>query len=259
MEYETILFESEGGIGTLTFNRPDTVNAVNWKMMEELNAFWLERQQDFDTRVIIVTGSGEKGFSSGLDMKDAVNPEGFARGGLTPENSFTNQTRFSNILRLMRVCPQPIIAAVHGYAMGAGLSFALASDVRLASPDVVFCAQYINIGLGGADLGSSYFLWRTIGWGRAAEMCLTGSRVGAEDAYRIGLVNHVYEREDLLDRAREMAQIMVSKSKMGLRLTKDALNASLNICSLEDANKIEDRNQAFLIVSGLLEGSIAGG
>lgn len=257
MDYETILFETEGEVGVLTFNRPDVVNAVNRKMMDELNAFWLDRQQDFDTRVIVVTGAGEKGFCSGLDMKDATNPEGFAKGGLTPENSFNNQTRFSNILRLMRSCPQPIIAVVHGYAMGAGLSFALASDVRLAGPDAIFCAQYINIGLGGADLGSSYFLWRTVGWGRAAEMCLTGCRVGSDDAYRMGLVNHVYERGELLDQAKAMAQVMVSKSKMGLRLTKDALNASLNTCSLEDANKMEDRNQSFLIVSGLLEGSLA--
>lgn len=258
MEYETITFETEGEVGILTLNRPGVVNAVNRKMMEELNSFWLERQQDFETRVVVMAGAGDKGFCSGLDMKDATNPEGFAKGGLTPENSYNNQSRFSNILRLMRVCPQPIIAAVNGYAMGAGLSFALASDVRLASPDAVFCAQYINIGLGGADLGSSYFLWRIVGWGRAAEICLTGCRVDAEEAYRIGLVNHVYERGELLDQARSIAQVMVSKSKMGLRLTKDALNASLNIGSLEDANKIEDRNQAFLIISGLVSGSLGG-
>lgn len=258
MDYETILFETEGEVGVLTLNRPEVVNAVNRKMMEELNEFWLDRQQDFDTRVIVLAGAGEKGFSSGLDMKDATSPEGFAKGGLTPENSYNNQSRFSNILRLMRACPQPIVAAVHGYAMGAGLSFALAADVRLSSPDAIFCAQYINIGLGGADLGSSYFLWRIVGWGRAAEMCLSGCRVSADDAYRVGLVNHLYERGELLDQAKALAQDMASKSKMGLRLTKDALNASLNICSLEDANKMEDRNQAFLIVSGLAAGSLEG-
>ena len=77
----------------------------------------------------------------------------------------------------MRTCPQPVIAAVHGPAMGAGLSFALASDVRLAADNAMFCAQYINIGTGGADLGSSFFLPKIVGWGRAAEMCLTGERV----------------------------------------------------------------------------------
>ncbi len=259
MEYETLLYETEGEVGFLTLNRPEKINAANFRMMEELEAFWLARQRDFDTRVIVVSGAGEKGFSSGLDMADAVSAEGYAQGGtLTGENAYNNQTRFSAILRLMRSCPQPVIAAVHGYAMGIGLSMALASDVRLATPDAVFCAMYINIGLGGADLGSSYFLWRTVGWGHAAEMCLTGSRVSGEEAYRIGLANHLYERADLMDQAKALAQVMVSKSKMGLRMTKEALNTMLGMGSLEDANKMEDRNQAFMIVSGLLAGTLGG-
>ena len=135
----------------------------------------------------------------------------------------------------------------------AALAFALAADVRLASRDAVFCAQYINIGLGGADVGSSYFLWRIVGWGHAAEMCMTGDRVAAEEAYRIGLVNHLYEREELFDAALSLAQKMTSKSPMGLRLTKDAMNAGLNLSSLEDAIKIEDRNQAFLMGGMLID------
>jgi enoyl-CoA hydratase/carnithine racemase len=84
-------------------------------MMEELESFWLERQRDFDTRVIVLSGAGEKGFSSGLDMKDATSAEGYGQGGsLTGETAYNNQTRFSAILRLMRSCPQPVIAAVHG-------------------------------------------------------------------------------------------------------------------------------------------------
>lgn len=257
MEFETLMYFTEGEIGFLTLNRPEVINAANYKMMEELERFWLERQRDFDTRVIVLAGAGEKGFSSGLDMKDAMSEDGYAKGGsLTPENAYNNQTRFSAILRLMRSCPQPVVAAVHGYAMGIGLSMALASDVRLASPDAVFCAMYINIGLGGADLGSSYFLWRTVGWGHAAEMCLTGNRVSGEEAYRIGLVNHLYDRSELVDQARTLAQLMASKSKMGLRMTKEALNTMLGMGSLEDANKMEDRNQAFMIVSGLVAGTL---
>ena len=253
MDYRNLAYEAEGGIGTLTFTRPETVNAVNRQMMEELIRFWQERQDDFDTRVIIVTGAGEKGFCSGMDLKDATNPEGYAKGGLTPENMYRNQSRFSGILRLMRSCPQPIIAAIHGYAMGAGLSFALASDIRLASPDAVFCAQYINIGLGGADLGSSYFLWRIVGWGRAAEICFTGDRVPAEEAYRIGLVNRLYEREELLPQARAMAQNLLLKTTVALRLTKEVMNAGLNLASLEEANKMENRNQAFMMVMQLMQ------
>lgn len=253
MTYETLLYETEGEIGILTYNRPKVVNAINLKMLEELNDFWQARQRDYDTRVVIVRGAGEKGFCSGLDMK-AVATEFSAAQGQTAEDVFSGQNLFSNIMRLMRTCPQPIIAAVHGPAMGAGMSMALAADVRLASEDAFFNAQYINIGTGGADMGSSYFLPKIVGWGRAAEMCLTGDRVPAQEAYRIGLANHVYSREDLSGAAMEMAVNMCSKNRLGLRLTKDALNAALNGSSLEDANRMEDRNQALIIADGLTRG-----
>ena len=254
MGYNTLLYEVDGEIGILTFNRPRVVNAINTEMLGELIDFWQERQEDFGARVIVMRGAGEKGFCSGLDLKQTSDIEtGFARGGTQPipEIVYNSQKRFSTVARLMRSCPQPLIAAVHGAAMGGGLSFALAADVRLASDDAMFCAQYINIGLGGADVGSSYFLWRIVGWGRAAEMCLTGARVYADEAYRMGLVNHIYSREKLMPAAMEMATNMVSKTRMGLRLTKDALNAGINLANLEDTVKIEDRNQAFLFLSGL--------
>lgn len=253
MTYEKLLYETEGEIGILTYNRPKVVNAINLKMLEELNDFWQDRQRDYDTRVVIVRGAGDKGFCSGLDMK-AVATEFAAAQGQTAEDVFSGQNLFSNIMRLMRTCPQPIIAAVHGPAMGAGMSMALAADVRLASEDAFFNAQYINIGTGGADMGSSYFLPKIVGWGRAAEMCLTGDRVPAQDAYRIGLANYVYTREDLFSAAMAMAANMCSKNRLGLRLTKDALNAALNGSSLEDANRMEDRNQALIIADGLTRG-----
>ena len=139
--------------------------------------------------------------------------------------------------------------------MGAGLSFALSADVRLASEDAFFCAQYINIGTGGADLSSSFFLPKLVGWGKAAEMCMTGIRVPADEAYRIGLVNHVHSRDDLLPAAKAMAAVMCSKNKLGLRLTKDAFNAALNGSNLEDTNRMEDRNQALIITNAITEGA----
>ncbi len=251
MDYETLEYETEGEVGILTYNRPRVVNAINERMLNELNDFWSARQRDFDTRVLIVRGAGDKGFCSGLDMK-AAGVE-FHEGAPTAESVYNGQSLFSGIIRLMRTCPQPVIAAVHGPAMGAGLSFALASDVRLASEDAMFCAQYINIGTGGADMGSSYFLPKIVGWGRAAEMCLTGNRVPAEEAWRIGLVNHLYPRAELLPAAKAMAAVMAGKTRLGLRLTKDAFNAALNGSSLEDANRMEDRNQAFFIAGGLMQ------
>ena len=257
MEYETLKFEIAGEIGLLTLNRPERLNAVNTTMLEELNSFWREVASMPECRVIVMTGAGDRGFCSGLDLKEAADLEGgFVAGGVTGEKIWQGQIRFSGLVELMRICPQPVIAAVNGAAMGAGLSFAMAADVRLASPAAKFCASYINIGLGGADMGSSYLLWRIVGWGRAAEMLLTGRVVEAEEAYRIGLANHIYPQEELLDKAREMAVMMVGKSPIGLRTTKDALNVGLNSGNLRDSLRLEDRNQVLLMENMYIGGSI---
>lgn len=253
MEYTTLDFVKDGPVGILTLNRPGVINAINMDMLSELNRFWQRMQNDYDTRVIVLKGAGEKGFCSGLDLKAAAD---FTKADFTPENIYNNQRLFSSNIRLMRTCPQPIIAAMHGPVMGAGLAMACASDVRLAGDDAMFCAQYINIGTGGADMGSSYFLWRIMGWGRASQMCLTGERIQAPQALQTGLVTSVYSKEELFAAAMTMADTMVSKSKMGLRLTKEALNAGLNLSSLEETCKMEDRNQAYLLLSGTMQTQI---
>ena len=261
MSYETLLFELEGEVGLLTLDRPERLNAINTVMLDELNSFWREMASSRECRVIVMTGSGDRGFCSGLDLKEAANlGGGFAAEGISGDSVFRGQRKFSGVIELMRSCPQPVIAAVNGAAMGGGLSFAMAADVRLASPAAKFCASYINIGLGGADMGSSYLLWRIVGWGRAAELLMTGRVIDAGEAYRIGLVNDVYDQESLLDQARVMASRMVEKSPLGLRLTKDALNAGLDAGSLGDALRMEDRNQVLLmenlyIAGGILPGS----
>lgn len=256
MEYSTLLFELEGGIGRLTLNRPDRLNAINKVMLDELSAFWREMHALEECRVIVVTGSGERGFCSGLDLKEATDTEvGFASEGVSSEIMVNRQNQFSGTVAMMRTCPQPVIAAVNGAAMGGGLSYALGADLRLASPNAKFCASYINIGLGGADMGSSYLLWRIVGWGMAAELLYTGKVIDAGEAHRIGLVNHVYGQEELVDRAMEMAGMMVTKTPLGLRLTKDALNAGLNTASLADALRMEDRNQVLLMQNLMLAGA----
>ncbi len=250
MEYKTLNYDQEGEIGILTLNRPRVINAINVDMLKELNMFWTEMHDNFDIRVIVLKGAGEKGFCSGLDLNAAAD---FTDGDFGPESIYINQRLFSSNIRLMRTCPQPIISAMHGPVMGAGLAMACGSDIRLGSDDSMFCAQYINIGTGGADMGSSYFLWRMVGWGRAAQMCLTGERVMAEEAYKIGLINSIHTKDNLFKAAIDMAKTMVSKSKMGLRLTKEVLNGGLNLTSLEDATKMEDRNQAYLVMGGMMQ------
>ncbi len=253
MEYKTIQYDVDGEIGILTYNRPHVVNAMNNEMVAELVDFWRKREDDYSVKVIITRGAGEKGFCSGMDLKQF---SGRPETKVGPDDFYHGQSFFSKLYRLMRSCPQPIIAAIHGPAMGGGLSLALASDIRLASQDAMFCAQYINIGVGGADMGSSYFLWRIVGWGKAAEMCLTGIRIFADEALRIGLVNYVHSRENLMPAAMEIAKSMTSKSRIALHLTKEALNSALNAMSLEDAVKMEDRNQSFMTMSGLVNTKI---
>jgi len=153
MKYETLIYEQEGAIGILTLNRPERLNAINEKMIGELEEFWMKKMLDLDTRVIILTGAGNKGFCGGLDIK-----ESFSKiYELESEKIYEFQVRIARLQLLMRQIPQPIIIAIHKAAVGGGFSFAMASDVRIITPEARFSAAYINIGLGGADMGRQLF------------------------------------------------------------------------------------------------------
>ncbi len=243
MGYETIQYEViEKGVGLLSLNRPEAYNAVNHKMMEELEDFWKERLYDLETIVIILKGNGEKGFCAGLDMKETVE----MAPKMTPPEFYRFQARLARINLAMRRAPQPIIAAVHGAAAGQGFSMTLASDIRVISPDARFCAAYINIGLGGADMSCSYFLPRMIGAGRAYEFMYTGQFFSSQEAMDLGMVSKIVEKDKLLDTAKEYAKTLMSKNHFGLRLTKEAINMNLDAGGLEAALNMEDRNQVML-------------
>lgn len=244
MSYETIVFAQEGSVGILTLNRPDRMNAMNYVMRDELRAFFIERLTDLETRVIIITGAG-KGFCSGLDIKDSAITT--PQNKYTPKIAYELQQRFSDIICFMRRCPQPVIGALNGAAVGAGLSVAMACDFRLAAPEAKFSAAYINIGTGGADMGSSWLFTRAVGNGNAARYLLTGDWFLADEALRIGFVQAVVPKENLLEEARKIAKNMAGKSPLGLRLTKEALDRNTGAASLEDAIRLEDRNQAMCI------------
>jgi len=246
MSYETIVYEpGDDGIGILSLNRPESYNAVNHLMMEELEAFWKERLYDLDTKVIILKSNAEKGFCAGLDMKEA----GAMMPEMSPEEFYRFQARLGRVNLHMRRAPQPIITAVHGAAAGQGFSFVLASDIRVISPDARFCAAYINIGLGGADMSCSYFLPRMIGAGRAYEFMYTGKFMSADEAMNLGLVSRIVEKEKLMETALEYAKILISKNPLGLRLTKEAVNMNLDAGGLEQALNIEDRNQILITLA----------
>lgn len=250
MQYETILYAEKDHVGLLTLNRPRTINALNQQMIEELDALLDSLLRDERARVVIVTGAGEKGFCSGMDMQASAAQLFEA----SPAKIYTYQNLASRLFYKMRLIPQPVIAAVHGAASGAGFSFALASDVRLITPQARFNAAYINIGLGGADLASSYFLPRMIGSGRANEFLLTGEFMDAETALKLGFASRMVEKGALLETAFEMAATMAGKNPLGLRMTKEAINQNLGVGSLEQALHLENRNQAFLIAAMKLNG-----
>lgn len=243
---ENLIYRTDGRIGYLTLNRPESYNAFDQGLIHEFERFWSDRRYDESVGVIILDGGGAKGFCAGLDMK-SFGPEIFEKP-LT--KAYDAQARMARLLLAMRRAPQPIIACVHGAASGLGFSIAMASDIRIITQDARFNAAYINIGLGGADMASSYFLPRLIGVGRAYEFLLTGNWMSAEDAMALGFASRkVDSKDELLPAAREIADIMVSKTPLGLRMTKEAINISLDAGGLEACLQMEDRNQMMVMAS----------
>ena len=235
-------FTVEDGIGRMTFTRSATYNAFDLSMVESFETFLRERRYDEETRVIIIDGGQAKGFCAGLDTKTYA-PEIF---NMTPVQAYNAQVRMSRLFLGMRQIPQPVIACVHGAAAGIGFSIAMASDLRILAKDARFSAAYINIGLGGADMASSYFLPRLIGAGRAYEYLLTGNWMDADTAMDLGFASRVVERDDMIPAALEQAKTMCAKNPMGIRMTKEAINISLDCPGLEAALNMEDRNQIMM-------------
>ncbi|THB79732.1 MAG: enoyl-CoA hydratase/isomerase family protein, partial [Desulfobacteraceae bacterium] len=190
-----------------------------------------------------------KGFCAGLDM-ETFGPAIFQ---MAPKDAYNAQARLSRMMLGLRKIPQPVISCIHGAAAGIGFSLAMASDIRVLSEDAKFNAAYINIGLGGADMASSYFLPRLIGSGRANEFLLTGNWMTAQDAMNLGFASRVLPKEEILPVARDLAQTMVSKNPMGLKMTKEAININLDAAGLEACLQMEDRNQMMLAFGMHLE------
>lgn len=248
MKYRTITFETvESGIGLLTLNRPERLNAMNLEMLDDFYSLFRELDDSTDIRVLIVTGAG-RGFSSGADLKDEslATEEGMKAFSSAPLHLEMIQKKYCGVIKEMRRITQPVIAAVNGHAAGGGLSLVLAADIIIASPQARFTPSFINIGLSGGELGTTYFLPRLIGPARAAEILMTGRTVDAEEADRIGLITRLVPHDDLMISCMATARQMLSKSIRGLRLTKETLRQNLDAPSLENAVELENRNQSML-------------
>lgn len=239
---EFLKFRTEGRIGYLTLNRNDKYNSFNKPMVKELKTFLQERQYDDSISVIILDGGDAKGFCAGLDTEEYA-PAIFS---MSPLKAYNAQAEMSRLFLAMRRIPQPVISCIHGAAAGIGFSLAMASDIRILSDDARFSAAYIKIGLGGADMASSYFLPRLIGSGRANEFLLTGNWMSADEAMNLGFGSRKVPKDIMLQTATELAETMLSRNPMGIHMTKEAINANIDVGGLEAALQMEDRNQMMI-------------
>jgi len=237
-----LLIEHDDGLDRVTLNRPDSLNALDPSLIEALNDYFGQLQRNRDTRVVLLKGAG-KAFCAGLDLKAAMQRRAGQQEPPGVTESLDSQRRIADIVMLMRRCPQPIISLIHGAAAGGGFALALASDIRIAAKSARMNCAFIKLGLGGGDIGTSYFLPRLVGVSVASELILTGRFIGAERALAVGLVSEVVDDAQLEAAAEPYIDAMLTASPVGLRLSKECLNMSVDAGSLEAAIAMEDRNQ----------------
>jgi len=225
----------------LTLNRPEQLNAMTAELCQALHDELSALARERSCRAVILTGAG-RGFCAGLDLHGyGAAPEN--DGSDEPRDRLANQEHMSRLILALRALPQPVIAAVNGPAAGFGLALALGCDIRFAADSAVFRAAFINIGVSNCDMGTSWLLPRLIGASRSHELMLTGRRVDADEALRIGLVADVVGNGRLLERAVEAAEQIASLAPWGVRLTKRGMWAALEIPSQQAAVEYEDRQQ----------------
>lgn len=242
MAYEHLLVEEQGPIVRATLNRPESLNALNPALVAELGDFFRGLYYRSDLRVVILAGAG-RAFCAGLDLKERKQRPITPRVG----EALDGQRAIRDIMIAMRRCPQPIISIVQGAVSGGGFALALASDIRLATPDARMNAAFIRIGLSGCDVGVSYFLPRMVGSSVAAEYLLTGRFMDAQRAYGLGLVSRIDDVEALEREARALADDMLNATPLGLQLTKEALGYAVDAASLDAVVAMEDRNQMLCV------------
>ncbi|MBR9977689.1 MAG: enoyl-CoA hydratase/isomerase family protein [Bacteroidetes bacterium] len=214
MEFTNIQLETADRIAVITLNRPDKLNALNHDTLTELRDAFQQVENSGDADVVILTGAGEKAFVAGTDIKelagqDAVSGQRFALFG-------------QEVFNAIEQCTKPVIAAVNGFALGGGCELALSCHIRIASENAKFGQPEVSLGV-IPGYGGTQRLARVVGPGMAAEMILTGNMIDAAEAQRVGLVNRVVPRGEVMTSAREMAATIVSKGQPAVRLALQAL------------------------------------
>jgi enoyl-CoA hydratase len=218
--HSSLLLDRDGGIATITINRPKVLNALDSATLAELRHVMLELAQDAGVRVVVLTGAGEKAFAAGADIKELA--------ALTPVGAREQARQGQLVLEAIEQLGKPVIAAINGYALGGGCELAMACTIRLAADTARLGQPEINLGL-IPGYGGTQRLARLVGRGRALELLLTGEPITAAEAYRIGLVNRVVPLADLGGAARALAQTLASKAPIAIRAILDAVDAGLSM------------------------------
>jgi enoyl-CoA hydratase len=217
MAYETLTIEKKDGVAVLTLNRPETHNAMNHIMFLELGVAAKELQNDPEVRSVVMTGAG-KSFSSGLDLGSFV---GLAELSALQIHAFLKEVQGTFLA--FEMMDKPVIAAINGLAFGGATEIMLACDIRIASEDAKFNLMEIKFGI-IPDLGACKRLARLVGNGRAKEIIFTGDTIDAAEAYRIGMVEHVYPKEQVLPEAMKLAQRLADGPILGIALAKQVIS-----------------------------------
>jgi enoyl-CoA hydratase/carnithine racemase len=231
----------EDRVATLTFDRPERLNALTFDVYGELRDFFVGLRRRDDVRAVVLTGRG-RGFCSGGDVHEIIGALVDADAGRQLE--FTRMT--GEVVLAMRSCPQPIVAAVNGVAAGAGAVIALAADLRVMARSATFAFLFTKVGLSGADMGAAYLLPRIVGLGRASELLLLGDSVDAETAHRYGLATRIVDDEDVVAEALALAARFASGPWLAYADTKLLLSRELDV-DLTSAVELEAQAQALLM------------
>jgi enoyl-CoA hydratase/carnithine racemase len=242
-EWEHFEFTVDDGVATLTLDRPDKLNALTFDVYADLRDLLVELPHRGDVRVLVITGRG-RGFCSGGDVEEII---GELQKMETAELlEFTRMT--GAVVKALRECPIPVIAAVNGVAAGAGSVIALASDFRLLARSAKFAFLFTKVGLAGADMGSAYLLPRLVGLGRATELLMLGDKLDAARAEAIGLASQVVDDAELPTTAQELARRLADGPAMAYATTKVLLTRELDM-DLGSSIELEAITQALLMTA----------
>ncbi|MGB8403595.1 MAG: enoyl-CoA hydratase/isomerase family protein [Mycobacterium sp.] len=236
---DPVLVEKHGPVTVVTLNRPDKLNALTDDLSRSLLRTLHQLADDEHCRAVVLTGAG-RAFCAGLDLITGLDPGG-DRGPVQGRHHAL--TRAAETFVTLREIPQPVIAAVHGHAVGAGLALAAMADIRIADTTARFNPVFTRLGFSGGDLGASWWLPRLIGFSNAAEILYTASPFGAEEAHRLGLVSRVVDEGTDVAAAIELATRIATNSPFGVSQTKDLLNSAIGIGELRQHLNTEARAQ----------------